>query len=159
MTIGERIHKRRKELKLTMQTIFERENIKTGNLSELEHDKYLPSVQTLISLSRVLNCSIDWLLTGENYNSDSLISQPADVLQSEDSSSCSVTLTDAEADLINMYRLLPDSRREDAFDFIYTMYQKHVERKRDSIYWTYKEDKLKRKGDVDSDGNSQGGIA
>ena len=42
MTIGQRIRSRRKELNLTMKDIFERENIKTGNLSELENDKYLP---------------------------------------------------------------------------------------------------------------------
>ena len=67
MTIGQRIRSRRKELNLTMKDIFERENIKTGNLSELENDKYLPSVQTLIALGRVLECSIDWLLTGSEY--------------------------------------------------------------------------------------------
>ena len=54
MTIGERIRLRRKELNLTMKDIYESENIKTGNLSELEHDKYLPSVQTLIALGRFL---------------------------------------------------------------------------------------------------------
>ena len=39
MTIGQRIHARRKELNLTMKAVFEKENINTGNLSELEHDK------------------------------------------------------------------------------------------------------------------------
>ena len=70
MTIGERLRLRRKELNLTLSEIFARENIKTGNLSELENDKYLPSVQTLISLSRVLNCSIDWILTGKEHNDE-----------------------------------------------------------------------------------------
>ena len=71
-------------------------------------------------------------------------------------------LDEEEADLVAMYRLLPDYRKEDAFDIIHTMYQKHVERKKDSIYWTYKADKLKQKStsaDLDSSGSGQGVIA
>ena len=65
-----------------------------------------------------------------------------------------------EADLVAMYRLLPDHKKEDAFDIVFTLYQKHVERKKESIYWTYKADRLKQKAiDAVSDGGSQGGIA
>ena len=71
-------------------------------------------------------------------------------------------LEDEEADLVAMYRLLPDHKKEDAFDIICTLYQKHVERKKESIYWTYKADKLRRKStasDSDSSDSGQGVIA
>lgn len=40
-----------------------------------------------------------------------------------------------------MYRLLPSHVREDMFDQVFCLYRKYVERKRESIYWTYGEDK------------------
>lgn len=163
MTIGERIRMRRKSLNLTMQTIFELENIKTGNLSELEHDKYLPSVQTLIALSRVLHCSIDWLLTGEEYETnqsgfpDSL---NADISESEQGHlyDCS-TLEGVETDLITMYRLLPVSRQEDVFDIVLSMYKRHVEKKKDSIYSACTRSSSRKIDNLTEDGNARGGIA
>ena len=35
-----------------------------------------------------------------------------------------------EADLIAMYRLLPEEQREDIFDLVHLKYRKHVERKK-----------------------------
>ena len=159
MTIGERIRSRRKSLNLTMQAIYEKENIKTGNLSELEHDKYLPSVQTLIALGRILQCSIDWILTGEEYQDREINSLKFRTLKSEQGLLCDGSpLEEEEADLIAMYRLLPDLKKEDAFDIIYTLYQKHVEQKKDSIYWTYKEDR-DGKSDPAKEHEAQGGTA
>lgn len=163
MTVGQRIHMRRKELKLTMKAIFERENIKTGNLSELENDKYLPSVQTLISLARVLDCSIDWLLTGKEYTPSPSDTLNLEILKAEQGLLCDgSSLEEDEADLVAMYRLLPEEEREDVFDIVHLKYKRRVERKKESIYWTYKADKLKRKStaaDSDSSGSCQGGIA
>jgi len=135
MTIGERLRARRKELRLTMNDIFAQENIKTGNLSELENDKYLPSVQTLISLSRALNCSIDWLLTGkENFASESLNSE---FLISDNCMICDgVPLGETEKDLIAMCRLLDDRDRQTIFD-IATMKYEQASGKKGSSYSTY----------------------
>lgn len=69
--IGQRIRTRRKELKLTIPQIHVETGLSTGNLSGIELGKYYPSANALISLSRILNCSIDWILTGNEYhNSD-----------------------------------------------------------------------------------------
>ena len=62
VTIGSRIRSRRQSLGLTLKDIADREGLHTGNLSELENDKYLPSVPALIALSRALDVSVDWLL-------------------------------------------------------------------------------------------------
>ena len=75
---GERIKRRRKELYLTQNQIKQLTGISSGNMSDFEHDKILPSATALISLSSVLGCSIDWLLTG-----NSPIPEPS-VLSSEE---------------------------------------------------------------------------
>lgn len=64
--IGQRIKERRKELHITQTQIQEQTSVTSGNLSCIENGKYLPSAIALIELSRVLNCSVDWILTGES---------------------------------------------------------------------------------------------
>lgn len=46
-------------------------------------------------------------------------------------------LDDMEADLVAMFRLLPEEEREDVFDIVHLKYKRRVEKKRESIYWTY----------------------
>lgn len=69
--IGERIKARRKELHITLTQIKEQTDISAGNLSCIENGKYLPSAVALIELSRILDCSIDWILTGKCSISES----------------------------------------------------------------------------------------
>ncbi len=64
--IGQRIKERRKELRITQTQIQEQTSVTSGNLSCIENGKYLPSAVALIELSRVLECSTDWILTGES---------------------------------------------------------------------------------------------
>lgn len=65
-SIGERIAARRKELGITGQQVKERTGISTGNLSGIEKGSSLPSATALIGLSQILNCSVDWILTGKS---------------------------------------------------------------------------------------------
>lgn len=62
--IGKRIRKRRKELGLTQLDIKAATGISSGNLSDIENGNRLPSASTLVHLSNILQCSIDWMLTG-----------------------------------------------------------------------------------------------
>ncbi len=159
MTIGERIRCRRKELKLKMKDIFESENIKTGNLSELENDKYSPSVQTLISLSRVLDCSIDWILTGKEYHDHPEESLNLEILKSEQGLMCNGSpLSEMEADLVAMFRLLPAWHVEEIFDLVYFKYKRIVEQKKESIYSTYFDTNKQQKSDSENDQKSGHGI-
>lgn len=64
--IGIRIKSRRNELHITQTQIQESCGISSGNLSGIENGRYLPSAAALIELARILDCSIDWLLTGES---------------------------------------------------------------------------------------------
>ena len=67
--IGQRIREKRINKKLTQKQLANAAHI-SGNISELENNKYLPSAETLLYISRVLDCSIEWILTGENRISD-----------------------------------------------------------------------------------------
>ena len=69
-SIGERIATRRKELGITGQQIKESIGISTGNLSGIEKGSSLPSATALIGLSQILDCSIDWILTGKTLKSE-----------------------------------------------------------------------------------------
>lgn len=122
-----------------------------------------PRLDKLIAVSQYLDISLDYLVFGslqtesypaedESFNLESIKSEQGLICDNS-------PLEEEEANLVAMYRLLPDYKKEDVFDIICTLYQKHVERKKESIYWTYKEDRLKSKDVVDSDGSSQGGIA
>lgn len=64
-TIGERIKVMRKRKGLTQADMKSLAGISSGNLSDIENNKSLPSSSALISLSRELEVSIDWILTGE----------------------------------------------------------------------------------------------
>lgn len=65
-TIGNRIRTRRKELGLKQTDIKESVGISSGNLSEIENGNRTPAMDTLYRLSQILNCSIDWIVTGES---------------------------------------------------------------------------------------------
>lgn len=69
--IGQRIKTRRKELNITQTQIQEKTGISSGNLSGIENGRYLPSTVALIGLSEMLDCSIDWILTGKSSLSTS----------------------------------------------------------------------------------------
>ncbi len=71
ITIGQRIKQRRKAMNITGAQIKEKTGISTGNLSEIENGKSLPSATAIIQLSRILECSTDYILLGETRNSES----------------------------------------------------------------------------------------
>lgn len=80
--VGQRIKERRKELHITQTQIQAQTSVTSGNLSCIENGKYLPSAVALIELSRVLDCSIDWILTGESKITKNNIS--SDILDMRD---------------------------------------------------------------------------
>lgn len=64
-TLGERIRYARKFRGITQTQITEACGISSGNLSGIENNKVSPTAATLFSLKRILQVSVDWLLTGE----------------------------------------------------------------------------------------------
>lgn len=62
--IGMRIRRKRKEMGITQLQIQELTGISSGNLSDIENGRKLPSAPTIIALSDALDCSTDWILKG-----------------------------------------------------------------------------------------------
>ena len=99
--IGERIAARRKELGITGSQIKEKTGISTGNLSGIENGASLPSASALISLSKILNCTTDWILTGESPISENRM------------------LSDDERELLETYKHLDRRGRHRVHTVIY----------------------------------------
>lgn len=98
--IGQRIKERRKELKITQTQIQKTTSISSGSLSCIESGKYLPSAVALMELSQILDCSVDWILTGKTIfsnNSDSLDTM--------------------ERNLLNGFRVLPSKSRRNLWKY------------------------------------------
>lgn len=106
--IGIRIKEKRKELGLTPKMINELAGIRTGHLSELENGKSLPSTPTLLKLSELLNCSVDWILFGESRNSEF----------------SDITLSTRETELINIFKKLSMSDQDELLDLAEIKYQR-----------------------------------
>lgn len=73
-SIGERIRIKRKELGLTLKQVYDETGISTGNLSDIERGKYVPSSFNLSKLATLLKCSVDWILNGDTEISNTEIS-------------------------------------------------------------------------------------
>ena len=55
--------------------------------------------------------------------------------------------------------LCREEQREDIFDLVHLKYRKHVERKKESIYWTYHNGSSATKSGPAEDAEAQGGTA
>ncbi|WP_302620439.1 helix-turn-helix domain-containing protein [uncultured Oscillibacter sp.] len=143
-----RILSKLKALGMSQVQLSRETGLSTTALSSYCTGKRVPETSALYRLAKTLQTSMEWILTGEDLtNEESALPIPT----------CDDTpLESEEADLVAMFRLLPSYEREDLFDLVYFKYKKHVEKKMESIYWTYKEDRLKRKSAAADDGNPSG---
>lgn len=66
LSIGIRIKDRRNELHLTQTDIKSKVGISSGNMSDIERGNRLPAATTLFQLAQVLDCSVDYILTGNS---------------------------------------------------------------------------------------------
>ncbi|WP_051531192.1 helix-turn-helix transcriptional regulator [Clostridiisalibacter paucivorans] len=63
-SIGSRFKFLRKSKALTQWEFAKSVGISQGTLSDIEKNKYKPSVDTILSVSQYFNVSTDWILTG-----------------------------------------------------------------------------------------------
>ena len=99
-----------------------------------------PRLDKLALVSEHLQVSLDYLVFGRSCSETSTDGDNLDLeaAKREQGLVCDGSpLDDMEADLIAMFRLLPEEEREDVFDIIHLKYKRRVEKKRESIYWTY----------------------
>lgn len=119
--IGTRIKNRRKSLGLTQLDIKTATGISSGNISEIENGNRLPAAATLVQLARILQCTIDWILTGET----SAPAPPPDgFFVSEDS---------AERMLLQGFRQLSEEDREELMAIMQIKLQKSKKREPVSV--------------------------
>lgn len=104
--IGKRIKARRKELNLTQIDIDQRCGIASGALSQMENGIRTPSAITLYKLSQVLECNIEWLITGCSTNSKNH------------------ELSEKELKLFNCFRKLPSDEQDEILAIINIKFQK-----------------------------------
>lgn len=131
--------------------------VSNGNVGDWERGRSKPGYDALAALSRYFEISPEYLL--ELNPSPVKMGLDLSGYKASHGLSCDGSpLEGEEADLVAMYRLLPEEEREDVFDIVHLKYKRRVERKRESIYWTYREDRLKRE-DTTTDDGSHNGIA
>lgn len=152
-TIGSRVRAARQRLGLTMKQLHDLTGLSTGNISDIENDRNTPSVSSLIPLGRALECSLDWLLTGEETVARN----------NERAAACDgEPLSEDEADLIAMYRLLEGRDKEDIFELARLKYGRVSGEREASVYSTYtgeSEPSGTEKSDPGEGGKTASGIA
>lgn len=121
-SIGARMRQARKKKHLTLAEISEYTGLSTGNLSELENNKFMPSSNALISLKKVLDVSIDWLLTGEenvpvNYTGKNVVDGREQIVAKE-SDNMVYVLNEEEKKLLESFRKIGDDNRRDILGYI-----------------------------------------
>lgn len=132
--------------------------VSPGNVSDWEVGKTKPGYVALAALARFFGVSADYLL--ELDAAPVKTGVDLERVKLEQGLSCDGSPLEAEeADLIAMFRLLPSYEREDLFDLVYFKYKKHVEKKMESIYWTYAAEREKAKPTSASGEGSQSVIA
>jgi len=109
-TIGKRIRYARKIKKLSLTDVKNMTGMSTGNLSELENDKFSPSSNALIAFRQLFNVSIDWILTGE----PPMVPSSGETVNE----SSGVYLSDEEKKFIESYRELDKENKRDIQGFI-----------------------------------------
>ena len=62
MSIGDEIRKKRKKLKITQTELAEKTGVCRNYISDLENNRYMPSVKTLAKISKVLNLDINFFV-------------------------------------------------------------------------------------------------
>ncbi|MBC8950724.1 helix-turn-helix domain-containing protein [Xenorhabdus sp. TS4] len=67
MSIGENIRTRREALGMTREELAEKTEISFSQLSKIERNEQKnPTIQSIISISTALNCSVDELIYNQN---------------------------------------------------------------------------------------------
>lgn len=116
-TIGKRIRYARRIRNLSLTEVKEKTGISTGNLSELENDKFAPSANSLIAFKQLFNVSIDWILTGE-LSVTSNVNEICEVNEVNEEYGKSMELTDEEKSLITVYRTLDEDQKRNIQGYI-----------------------------------------
>ena len=103
--LGERIREVRKNHQMNQTEFSNRIGVSQGTLSELEQNKYNPSLETISAIIKVFNVSAEWLLFG-------------DAVSEGGHGGTTGQLNQIEESLIIKFRMLSKHDREEIMDII-----------------------------------------
>lgn len=138
--VGCRIGGRIRELGLKQLDVCNKTGLSTTALSQYCTGKRVPDTVSLYKIATALGVSMEWVLTGEDLTIEDSSAAPPDLeaVKREQGLLCDGSpLSSLETDLVAMFRLLPSLEKEDVFDIVHLKYKRHVEKKKESIFWTY----------------------
>jgi len=125
--VGVRIISRLKELDLKQAELCKETGLSTTAMSAYCTGKRVPDTDSLYRIAKALKTSMEWILTGNTTNEDTT---------KEDMLCDGIPLSETEADLIAMYRLLDDRDEQTVFDLTRMKYEQTTGEK-GSSYSTY----------------------
>lgn len=158
--VGVRIISRLKELGLKQADLCRETGLSTTAISQYCTGKQVPNTSALYSLANALKTSMEWLLTGSDPAAEHLTNKDNEQPRSRFEVYCDgVPLSEAEADLVAMYRLLPEQHKEEVFELVHFKYKRIVEDKKGSIYSTYTDENKQQKSDPTNGDNTKSGTA
>ena len=120
MTIFERVHELIKEQGLNVKQL-ERE----CGLAIRRWETQTPNIESVRKVAHRLNVTIDYLVNGSSPNTPTVPSCDG------------IPLSSMEADLVAMFRLLPEEAKKEIFDLTHFKYTRLGDGEKESIFWTY----------------------
>lgn len=103
-TIGRRIRTIRNMNKINQVDFSNRIGISQATLSELEQDKYKPSIETILSIVSEFAVDIEWILVGEKGFEDKAFGL--------------ISVNGKEAELLLLFEKLKGADQEEILEFI-----------------------------------------
>ncbi|MEX2416311.1 MAG: helix-turn-helix transcriptional regulator [Paenibacillaceae bacterium] len=103
-SIGDRIRILRKSNKLNQIQFANLIGVSQGTLSELEQDKYKPSLDTIIAIKKKFGSNINWLIFGEENETDISL--------------FNITLKGQELKLLSVFRGLTQNDKDEILEFM-----------------------------------------
>ncbi|NCB62438.1 MAG: helix-turn-helix domain-containing protein [Clostridia bacterium] len=153
--VGVRIISRLKKLGLKQADLCRKTGLSTTAISQYCTGKQLPNTSALYSLSSALETSMEWLLAGK----ESLTNKDNDLPRSRFDVYCDgQPLAEPEADIVAMYRLLPEDHREDVYEIVRSKYERLVEKKGSYYSACIEADEAQESGPAEG-GEAQSGTA
>ena len=119
-----------------------------ANASIRRWETQSPRLDSVVSVANYLQVSVDYLALGgcDKTTQDRTQVELEEVKREQGLICDGSPLDNVEADLIAMFRLLPEGEREDVFDIVHLKYKRRIGKKAESIYWTYFDESDEKSG-------------
>ncbi|NQX71739.1 helix-turn-helix transcriptional regulator [Paenibacillus alba] len=108
-SLGDRIRVIRKTNRLNQIEFSKLIGISQATLSEIEKDKYNPSIETVISIYKVFKTNLNWLIQGEVTNEENNVLN-IDLFQT--------AINEKELKVLELFNLLSESDMEEIMLFM-----------------------------------------